>query len=76
MRHTLGAGALALVAVGCCAGLPLLATASVSAAAIALIGGITAGAIVLAVGLVLVVIRVRAARRSACAPNRSVAKEA
>lgn len=76
MRQTLGAGALAFLAVGCCAGLPLLAAASISAGAVALIGGITAGAIALAAGLILVVIRVRATRRSACAPNRSPAKEA
>ena len=64
MRSGLGAGAVALLAVACCAGLPLLVAAGLSVAAVALIGGITVGAI--ALGAVIGLLVVRARRRGAC----------
>ena len=71
MRQTLGAGALGLLAIGCCAGLPLLVAAGISAAAFAWIGGIAAGVIALTIAGVFLVSRVRASRRAACSlPSR------
>ena len=67
-RANLGMGALALVPIVCCAGLPLLAAAGLSAAAYGLIGGIAAGVTALVAGTAVFVIRAR--RRAACAvPN-------
>lgn len=64
MHAGLGIGGVGVLAVVCCAGLPLLAAAGLSAAAYALIGGVAAGA----VGLVLVLfLFVRVRRRRACA---------
>jgi hypothetical protein len=67
VRTGIGAGAVGLVAVACCAGLPLLAAAGLSAAAYALAGGIAGGAIALAV-LIALLARVRRAR-SCAAPT-------
>lgn len=67
MRGLLGAGGVGLLAIVCCAGLPLLAAAGLSAATYALAGGIAAGTVALAV-VVAVLVRVR--RRRACAAPR------
>ncbi len=66
MRSSLSAAGLAVLAVGCCAALPLVAAAGLSAAAFALVGGIAVGALVLVAGIVAVVLRVRSTRRAAC----------
>ena len=68
MGTGLGAAGIAVLAVVCCAGLPLLAAASLSAVAFALIGGIAVGAIALAAGMVVLVAWTR--RRRACATPR------
>lgn len=71
MRSTLGAAAIAVLAVVCYAGLPLATVAGLSTAALTLAGGLTAGM----VAVTIVAIRVRAARPAACpVPVRS-AKE-
>lgn len=57
MRNGLGTSALALLAVVCCAGLPLLLAAGLSAAAAVWIGGITLGVAVFAASLALLVLR-------------------
>ena len=64
MRAGLGIGGVGVLAVVCCAGLPLLAAAGLSAAAFALVGGVAAGMVALVLVLALFV-RVR--RRRACA---------
>ena len=64
MRYGLGMGGVGVLAVVCCAGLPLLAAAGLSAAAYALVGGVATGAVALALALVLLL---RARRRRACA---------
>ncbi len=73
MRNGLGAIGAGVLAIGCCAGLPLLAAAGLSAAAYGLIGGIAAGAIALAAGVAVFVIRAR--RRAACAVPGTKAEE-
>ena len=65
MRTSLGAAGIAVLAVVCCAALPLLVAASLSAVAFALVGGIAVGAIALTAGIVLLVVWTR--RRRACA---------
>ncbi len=64
-RKNLGLGALALVPIVCCVGLPLLLAAGISVAAFTVIGGISVGALVLGAAIALIVIRAR--RRRACA---------
>lgn len=71
MRGGLSAAGIAILAVVCCAGLPLVVAAGLSAAAFALIGGIAVGALVLVFGIVLVVLRLRSSRRAASVPFRS-----
>ena len=73
MREGLGAIGVAVFAVVCCAGLPLLAAAGLSAVAYGLIGGIAAGATALAAGVAVFVIRAR--RRAACAVPGTKAEE-
>ena len=62
----IGLAGLALLPIVCCIGLPLLLAAGLSAAAFALIGGVTVGAVALAAALALLVVRTR--RRRACVP--------
>lgn len=64
MRASLGAVGVALLAVVCCAALPLLAAASISLAALTW-GGVVAGAIAAVAAFSLVFLR-RRARASAC----------
>jgi membrane protein implicated in regulation of membrane protease activity len=66
-RQSLGLGALALVPIACCIGLPLLAAAGVSVGLAAWTGGIAAAAIALA--LVLVVFTSRMRRRRSAQPR-------
>jgi hypothetical protein len=73
VREGLGAIGVAVVAVVCCAGLPLLATAGLSAAAYGLIGGVAAGVIALAAVVAIVVVRAR--RRANCAVPSTTAEE-
>lgn len=56
-RKSLGAGGLALLALACCGGPALIASAGLSAAVLAWVGGITAGAVGLAVLAALLVAR-------------------
>lgn len=68
MRNGLGPIVLALVAVVCCAGLPLLLAAGLSAAAVAWLGGITLGLVAFAASLALLALRAR--RRAASHATR------
>jgi orotate phosphoribosyltransferase len=52
---------LALLAIVCCAGLPLLLATGLSAAAFAWIGGIALGAVVFAAAVALLLVRGRRA---------------
>jgi hypothetical protein len=61
----IGLAGLALLPIVCCVGLPLLLASGLSAAAFAVIGGITVGAVALAAAVALLVLRAR--RRRACA---------
>ena len=62
MRRSLSAGGLTLLALACCAGLPLIAAAGLSAAALAWLGGVAVGTVALAV---LAAILITGARRRA-----------
>lgn len=74
-RNLLGGSALAVLAVVCCAGIPLLVAAGLSAVALGIVGGVTAGTAGLAVAIVAVLARARA-RRSECATPAKPSKEA
>jgi hypothetical protein len=65
MRRGMAAAGVGVLAVVCCAGLPLLVAAGLSVAALAWVGGIVVGFIALAAALALFVLRVRR-RRAAC----------
>ncbi len=52
-------GALALIPIACCIGIPLIAAAGISVAVAAWVGGIAIGAIVLVVVVVLLALRLR-----------------
>ena len=75
MRGTLGAIALAAVAVTCCAALPL-AVAGLGAVALTIVGGAALGAVALAVGGALVVFRFRPRREAPPMPPARPTKEA
>ena len=68
MRNGLGTVALGLVAIVCCAGLPLLLAAGVSSAAAAWLGGIMLGLVVFAAALAFLALRAR--RRAASHAKR------
>ncbi|GEM_PF-3582286 len=59
----LGLGALVLLPVVCCVGVPLLAAAGVSVAVAAWAGGISVGVVVLAAVALLLGVRIRRHRR-------------
>jgi hypothetical protein len=69
----LGLGALALLPVVCCAGIPLLAAAGISVAVAAWAGGIAVGALVLVGVAILLGVRVRRhrSRRALVSATRS-----
>jgi len=71
MRKALGTFGIASLAIGCCAALPLLVGAGLSAAAFAWIGGIAVGVVVFAAVAALLVLRAR--RRAACRPQGEAA---
>ena len=71
----LGAGMVALLAVACCAGLPLLAGAGLGVALLAWVGGIVVGVVALAAALALFVLRARRRRAAACNVPREKLKE-
>jgi hypothetical protein len=52
-RNNLGLGLLALVPIACCIGIPLILAAGISVAVAAYVGGIAAGAIVLAAAVAM-----------------------
>lgn len=74
-RSGLGVGAVSLLAVVCCAGLPLLVAAGLSVAALAWIGGIAGGTLALAAAIGLLALRGRRRRAPACAvPDEKLRK--
>ena len=56
-------GALALIPLACCIGLPLIAAAGISAALAAWVGGITVAALVLIAAAAALILRARRQRR-------------
>jgi hypothetical protein len=64
VRKSLGIGALALLPIACCIGLPLIVAAGIGAAALAW-GGAVVGAVVIATAAAFLVLR-RRARTQAC----------
>ncbi len=71
LRTSLGLGGIGVLAIVCCAGLPLILAAGVSAAVLAWAGGLAVGVIALVVAVALLVVRAR--RRSSAlmsAPSR------
>ena len=58
-RSNLGLGVLALIPIGCCIGLPLIAAAGISVALAAWVGGLTLAALVLIVAVAVLVLRTR-----------------
>ncbi len=74
MRAIFGLGGVGLLAVVCCAGLPLIVAAGLSAAVLAWIGGLAVGLVALVLAVTVVVVR---ARKRACAvPPESPSTEA
>lgn len=70
-RKSLSVGGLALLALACCVGLPLVAAAGLSAAALTWLGGIAAGAVALAVLAAILITRAgRRARGTASCNHR------
>ncbi len=72
MRDGLGGLGVAILAVVCCAGLPLLVAAGVSVAALAWIGGLALGLAALAIAIALLVLRARRAAPAVASDRRSV----
>lgn len=60
-----GFGLLALVPIACCVGLPLVAAAGISVAAVAWVGGLALGAVAFLAAVVFLVVRARAKERAA-----------
>jgi hypothetical protein len=58
-RKSLGLGALALIPIGCCIGIPLIAAAGISVAVAAWAGGIVVGVLVLVAAAIVLALRVR-----------------
>jgi hypothetical protein len=56
-RSNLGPGVFALIPIGCCIGLPLIAASGVSVGLAAWVGGILLGALVLVAAAALFVLR-------------------
>ena len=67
-RKTLGVGALAVIPIVCCVGLPLIAAAGISVAVAAWAGGIAVGTVVLAAVVILLGVRARRRRRRQAPP--------
>jgi asparagine N-glycosylation enzyme membrane subunit Stt3 len=59
LRKSLGLGAFALVPIACCVGIPLIATAGISVALAAWVGGVAFGALVLVAAFALLILRRR-----------------
>lgn len=70
MRDGLGAFGVAILAVVCCAGLPLLVAAGVSVAALAWIGGLALGLATLVIASALLVVRARKAASTVAGDRR------
>jgi hypothetical protein len=58
-RSNFRLGVLALIPIGCCIGLPLIAAAGISVAVAAWVGGIAIGGIVLVAAVIWLALRVR-----------------
>jgi Flp pilus assembly protein TadB len=71
----LGVGVVSLLAVVCCAGLPLLVAAGLSVAVLAWIGGIAGGAVALTAVIGLLALRSRQRRAAACDVPREKVRE-
>jgi hypothetical protein len=69
-RKTLGSGALALAPIGCCIALPLVATAGVSAALVAWIGGLALAVAGLVSCAILLLVHLRRHRSLQPQPRR------
>lgn len=67
-RKSLGLGALVLLPMVCCIGLPLIAAAGVSVAVAAWVGGAVVGAIVLVGALLVLGLRLRRRHGGALLP--------
>ena len=77
VRKGLGLGGTSLLSIACCVGLPLIVTASFSAAAFAWVGGIAIGAIALAAALTPLALRIRTRRScKTSAPPTSTTRSA
>lgn len=70
MRRRLGFGALALLPVACCIGLPLLVAAGLGVVALAEIGGAAMGGVALVAAIALLLGRSRRAPTAACRTSR------
>ena len=70
-RKNVGVGAVAVIPIVCCLGIPLVAAAGISVAVAAWAGGIALGAVVLAAVVILLSVRLRR-RRSRQAPPLSI----
>ncbi len=74
LRKGIGLGGIALLAIACCIGLPLLVAAGFGVAAVALVGGITAGALALAAAIGLLIVRARRRRPVHAPPITEIAR--
>lgn len=66
-RKSLGLAGIGVLAIVCCAGLPLILAAGLSAAVLAWAGGLAAGLIALGFAVAFLVVRAR--RRSCAVPS-------
>ena len=73
MRQSVGLGALALIPIVCCVGIPLIVAAGISVAVAAWASGIAVGSILLVAVVILVSVRVRR-RRSRQVPPLSLTR--
>jgi Flp pilus assembly protein TadB len=71
----LGAGLVVLLAVVCCAGLPLLVGAGLSVAVLAWVGGLVVGGVALVAALAFFVLRARRRHAAACNVPKEKLKE-
>ncbi|MFN2469155.1 MAG: hypothetical protein ABR521_13625 [Gaiellaceae bacterium] len=74
MKDGLGTLALAMLAISCCAGLPLLLAAGLSAAAAVWVGGITFGLAIFAAAVALLALRARHRAASNSVRHEAVAQ--
>jgi len=73
-RKNLGLGALALIPIACCIGIPLIAAAGISVVVAAWAGGIAIGALVLLAVAIMLTLRARQRRHARQAPPLSITR--